>query len=202
MNDSPLIEYLYLYPNCMGKLQVQYMLAQAPAVLINAQFVGTVNGLHQFKCYDKEGKPWDGITMAPLQHFKPFLRPLRDLKDEDFYSWFAERKGERLLKATVNGLWSVGYFDNDEYDDLVKNELPVDDYSLLTEMEDNDVHCVYSCSNKGIVAYGTGEELRYFLDLHLLADWINHLRKRQIDCDALIERGWAIEATNAHTVNL
>jgi hypothetical protein len=126
------------------------------------------------------------------------LRPLSSITEDDFYSFFNNRESENevMIKATVNNLWCVGFYDKEEYQQLINEELSIEPKELLYDLEESDFDNVIGVGKKGSnLAYGCSEEMRYFVELPLMAAWINHLRKRGIDCDGLITAGLAIDKT-------
>lgn len=126
----------------------------------------------------------------------PLLRPLTDLKDEDFYSFFQpDPEKYILIKARINQMWCATLYEKKEYDERIEEELPVDSQTLIYDMEEADYVNVWSCDIYGNLAYGTGEEMRFFVEVPALSSWINHLRKRGIDCDGLIDAKLAIDKT-------
>jgi hypothetical protein len=125
---------------------------------------------------------------------KPILRPLSDLNEDDFYSFFGDGTGrDILIKAKIDRYWCAGWYDKKEYDERVVEELPIDAPSLLYDLDEADYNNVYTCDKAGNLAYGLNDEMRYFLPVPEIAAWINHLRERQIDCDNLIETNQAIK---------
>lgn len=124
------------------------------------------------------------------------LRPLSDIKEEDFYSFFGPDTDKHfLVKAKINRMWCATWYDKKDYDERVEEELPVDPNTLIYDMEESDYDNVWSCDMNGTIAHGTGEEIRFFVDVTEQAAWVNHLRKQGIDCDGLIKAGLAVDKT-------
>jgi hypothetical protein len=133
-------------------------------------------------------------AISATQDFKPILRPLSDMTEEDFYSFFPqETQTDILIKGKVDRLWCAGFYDKKEYQERVDEDLPVDSESLLYDLEEADHDNVFSTTKAGDLAYGTSDEMRYFTDVPTLAAWHTHLRKREINIDGLIKAGLAID---------
>jgi hypothetical protein len=125
----------------------------------------------------------------------PILRPLSDMSEDDFHSFFSTTDADILITATINRLWCAGHYPKKEYDERVAEELPVEPIDLIYELEECDYASVFSTTKRGDLAHGCSDEMRYFMDVETLAAWHSHLRKRGIDVDGLLKAGLAIDKT-------
>jgi hypothetical protein len=108
-------------------------------------------------------------------------RTIAELTKEDFYSFFPNRDDEVTVMGEIGRYWAIGYYPKDEYFEKTKDQLPVDAKTLLYELEEADHDNVFTCDKDGIIAYGLSDEMRYFIPLKTMAEWIQHLQNRGIN---------------------
>ena len=76
-------DYIHFYLGVKGKLSVRYhngIEEQEVDAELNAVFNGDS---HSFKCFDVDGKEWEHTMILPAKKFKPYLRPLSDMTEEE-----------------------------------------------------------------------------------------------------------------------
>lgn len=75
-----------------------------------------------------------------------------------------------------------------------KNEFITDDIDRINYAEECDYNNVISiCKSTKSLAYGTGDEMRFFVEPYVYSEFFNTLRKMGFDCDGLIESKLAID---------
>lgn len=194
MTDTKRIsDYLHLYKGCKV-VDVREGMTEEEIWETEAELMGVVeNQAHLL--HDATGSAGRAYIGHYSKYIKPILRPLSDITEEDFYSFFSTTDDYILVKATINRLWCAGHYDKKEYDERVAEELPVDSVDLIYDLEEADHANVFSSTKQGDLAHGCSDEMRWFMDIETLAAWHTHLRKRGIDVDGLIKSGLAIDKT-------
>lgn len=163
--EKKLEDYLHYYLGVRGKLSVKYHDGEEEVdAVLNACFV---SGSHSFQCFDLDGNKWEYTTILPAIKFRPFLRPLNEMTDDEakticnfhFETDWEVKERSNLLIYLTSGVFKTWIYFNDS--------------GNLFDHED---------ATGGESAYGTFEAVHYLLSKHF-------------DIYELIPEGLAIDKT-------
>lgn len=195
-----ILDYIYLYRGC--EIEIRHAITRE----LNTQYKNPIFlHTHNSRAYFHEkGQPRIGQNID-WEDVKLILRPLSSLTQNEFIEIAAEIlkvNRNELIFATVNSLWAVcekgcDYNPEDglsesEYNPLAAKPDYIRDYIIAAEEADFDNVLSY-CTKSNSLAYGTSDEMRYWVEPEISAEWNRLLIKRGFDVFGLIKNKLAIK---------
>jgi hypothetical protein len=169
-SEKDIREYLHLYLGC--------------------ECVELWKGSPQKKRYKISSSQIACVQNETIQYI-PVLRKLSSMTEEEAKTVLQKLLGpDEIVFASINGNWAACVRDDDDED----NDFIKDDTDRINYTEEADHTNVLSIDKSNhSLAYGTDEEMRFFVEPHVYSQFFNELRKLAFDCDKLIESGLAID---------
>lgn len=96
-------DYLHLYLGCDGIVIVNYSVTpELKTREVSCKLKGVVDDVVYVQCYDVDGIKWDNIDSFSSKTFKPILRPLSDMSDEEMKQCVLVKYNMRNTLKTTN----------------------------------------------------------------------------------------------------
>ncbi len=125
-------DYIHLYLGCDGQAEFNY---DGKVQCVNCKFTGMFyDGQLVVKCKDKNGIEWANSSMVFPDQFKPILRPLTDMTEEESLKWaeMKERFWNDKLMSVFNTAELIHWLLSKHFDifNLINEELAIDKTTL------------------------------------------------------------------------
>lgn len=193
-----ILDYMYLYKGC--EMEIRHAITR----VLDPKYKNPIFlHIHNSRAYFHEkGQPRIGLNVD-WEDAKLILRPLSSLTQNEFIEIAAEiLRVNKLTFAVINSLWAVCEI-NEDYDSSYfefasehRHIIEPPDYTrdYIIEAEEADFDNVLSyCPKSYSLAYGTSDEIRYWVEPEVSAEWNRLLIKRGFDVFGLIKNKLAIE---------
>lgn len=196
--EKELKNYLHLYPEVYVRFNDEKHKVKTYGEFDKAFITGLFQnpagaGLMAHLCVDD----WEDPVEVLVSEIRPILRPLSDMTDKDFNEFaksVLHREGEVMVYAEVNRQWCAASIDIEncyELEDIERTSAK----EMICNAEEADYDNVLSCDKGKSIAYGANDEMRYFVDVEVQAQFVRYLLSKHFDLFGLIPAGLAIDST-------
>ena len=195
-----ILDYMYLYRGC--EIEIRNAVTRE----LFTQYKNPIFlHIHNSRAYFHEKGNLRFGQNVDWEDVKLILRPLSSLTQNEFIEIAAEIlkvNRNELIFATFDPIWAVCEKNHDynpedelsesEYNPLAAKPDYIRDYIMEAEESDFDNVLSY-CPKSYSLAYGTSDEMRYWVEPEISAEWNRLLIKRGFDVFRLIKNKLAIK---------
>jgi len=163
-----------------------------PETVVPGVMVAIVAGMPGLLFYEEK----DEIEYFDLYAVKPLLVPLSELSLEKFANIIQQMTGwKEIIYAKVGYYWAVCEKVNED-DDEPLNDDRIEYINRVEECDYDNVISMRAFRPNQVIdldlAYGTSDEMRYFMPYKVTLAWYSFLYKNHYDLHGLIDAGLAL----------